>query len=108
LATSTEPILNDATHVEREFLWSLCRRKMGCDGACVAAVALDLIDLRVGLARGAAMADQHLGASFPKGQSGCAADTRDAPATGAVLPERLVMIVDPSFATPYEASPQSR
>jgi hypothetical protein len=38
-----EPILNDATHVERELLRSLCRRKIGCDGACAAAVALDLI-----------------------------------------------------------------
>ena len=55
------------THVEPEFLRSLCRRKIGCDGACAAAVALDLIDHRVGLACGAAIVDQHLSARFPEG-----------------------------------------
>jgi len=62
-----EPILNDGAHVEPEFLRSLCRRKIGCDGACAAAVALDLIDHRVGLARGAAIVDQHLSARLPEG-----------------------------------------
>ena len=70
-----EPTLDDATHVEREFLRPLCCRKIGCDGLCAAAVALDLIDHRVGLARGAAVMDQHPSASFPEGQSRCATDT---------------------------------
>ena len=70
-----EPILNDATHVEREFLRPLCCRKISCDGVCAAAVALDLNDHRVGLVRGAAIMDQHLSAGFPEGQSKCAADT---------------------------------
>jgi len=70
-----EPILNDATHVERESLRPLCCRKIGCSGVCAVAVALDLIDHRVGLGRGAAIVNQHLSASFPEGQSRRAADT---------------------------------
>ena len=58
--------LNDVTHVEREFLRPVCSRKIGCNGVCAAA-ALDLIDHRVGPARGAAIVDQHLSARFPEG-----------------------------------------
>jgi hypothetical protein len=36
-------------------------------GPCAAVLALDLIDYRVDLARGAAMVDQHLSARFPEG-----------------------------------------
>jgi hypothetical protein len=79
-----EPILNAARHVEREFLGPLCCRKIGTGGDA-ATLALDLIDHRVGLARGAAIEDQTQAQPFPKAK----ADARipyDAPVTRGSYP----------------------
>ena len=69
-----ESILYNATHVGREFLRAIRYRKIGGDGVCATAVAPDLIDHCIGIARGAAIMDQHLSASFAEGQGGCTAD----------------------------------